>query len=489
MENTISVKKDKGVGGVPVRAVAIPSLILVLFMALSIFGIIIIANTSNDAMVDEMNRLNTYRLDAIDMLGASSQMSETCNTYVQSPQQEQPPYYSNFGLVGAYVEAFVSENTPEKTLQRFKSYQISNEALLSIAEAASNFQEMRTTQLHAFYVMNALYPLNNCPPPYQIKLQPLLDALDNLSAEEKAALAGKDEAYAESLINDTEYAQARSRVQSGVNECNVTMQTNFEQRIQEKAHFIKVLRNILAVEAFIVTWGLVVLFILFFVFVLRPLRSYSKDIASNRSITNPGKVTEIRQLVKSYNQLWNYRNKLEDILRTEAENDALTGLPNRYCMERDWLRYEDSNEPIAIFMFDLNYLKKINDTKGHNAGDQALHSTALCIKECFSSENVSSCYRIGGDEFIAVLTGIDEAGVKNRIDRFRLATIRDGISVAVGYSFSEITRSDTFKKMIEDADNKMYEDKKRIHDLTDAEEREKAKNKKEQKSTDNEGDN
>ena len=63
----------------------------------------------------------------------------------------------------------------------------------------------------------------------------------------------------------------------------------------------------------------------------------------------------------------------------------------------------DKGSPIAIIMCDLNGLKRINDTKGHEAGDRYLCDAAEGMMSCFGEKQV---YRVGGDEFIIVLLDI-----------------------------------------------------------------------------------
>lgn len=87
--------------------------------------------------------------------------------------------------------------------------------------------------------------------------------------------------------------------------------------------------------------------------------------------------------------------------------DELTGLANRTAFREDLdkrmaLNQETGAErilPTVVFMFDLNDLKKCNDTYGHDYGDQYIQMAAEALKKLFSEEG--KCYRIGGDEFCA----------------------------------------------------------------------------------------
>ena len=86
-----------------------------------------------------------------------------------------------------------------------------------------------------------------------------------------------------------------------------------------------------------------------------------------------------------------------------------------------------------------------------------------CIKKCFGKQNDNNCYRIGGDEFIALMYDCPESTVKNRIELFKTYTEREDIDVAVGYAHTDKMENGMFKELIEKADRNMYEQKRKAH--------------------------
>ena len=109
---------------------------------------------------------------------------------------------------------------------------------------------------------------------------------------------------------------------------------------------------------------------------------------------------------------------------------------------------------------DGNYLKKINDTMGHEEGDRVIRVAGKCILECFGVGN--NCFRIGGDEFTAILRNSNEEDIALRLERFREAQEKEKISVSVGYGYSETAKNEkTFKALARESDRRMYEHKKR----------------------------
>ena len=90
-----------------------------------------------------------------------------------------------------------------------------------------------------------------------------------------------------------------------------------------------------------------------------------------------------------------------------AEHDALTGLYNRLAYAQLGENYYERNKGNVFFLYiDMDRLKYINDTEGHEAGNVYIRSFAEKLKKNFVDWN---CYRVSGDEFIVVYSGEDEA--------------------------------------------------------------------------------
>lgn len=94
----------------------------------------------------------------------------------------------------------------------------------------------------------------------------------------------------------------------------------------------------------------------------------------------------------------------EEALTTMVYKDSLTGLYNRIESEETFQRLDQLDNPNYMFIdFDLNGLKKLNDEKGHAAGDLLIQSFANVLKEAFSKYGKSM--RMGGDEFLTIIEG------------------------------------------------------------------------------------
>lgn len=138
----------------------------------------------------------------------------------------------------------------------------------------------------------------------------------------------------------------------------------------------------------------------------------------------------------------------------DANRDPLTKLLNRMAFYEDCNRY--SLTISAVASVDMNGLKKLNDSKGHEAGDEALKTIGTVLKEAAGRSILP--YRIGGDEFTVLFFRQEETAVRDVLERIRTAITEAGYSVSAGYAMRK-GRDDTAADMLRRSDEKMYADK------------------------------
>lgn len=154
---------------------------------------------------------------------------------------------------------------------------------------------------------------------------------------------------------------------------------------------------------------------------------------------------------------------------TEREHflytDTLTGFHNRNYFSHKADQDIPAVYPQAIVVADLNNLKRVNDSYGHAAGDALLVLFANLVREQWPQGHF---FRIGGDEFLMVLPGTDEAGVKHEIDTLRQRCLQVSHpaapgewgqpSAAMGHAMRE-SAAVSLDQCIAEADQRMYQSK------------------------------
>lgn len=163
-----------------------------------------------------------------------------------------------------------------------------------------------------------------------------------------------------------------------------------------------------------------------------------------------------------------YTRRLVNSIKRISNHDHLTMLPNRKFLEflinkklHEFKRY---NSKFGIILFDINNFKSINDNFGHIIGDDILIDFSRTI-----SKNLRNCDilgRWGGDEFIALITNVDEDKIETimkkltEIIKNKLFLITaEGLHLTVSAGFSIIRKKDNLQTLVDRADKNMYEDK------------------------------
>jgi diguanylate cyclase (GGDEF)-like protein len=150
-------------------------------------------------------------------------------------------------------------------------------------------------------------------------------------------------------------------------------------------------------------------------------------------------------------------NKLKEL----SSRDMLTGVMNRNEMNNyvDFLRKlpDSQKTSVGILFTDLNGLKKINDTRGHEDGDRLLQNAACALREVFDVQNI---FRAGGDEFVVILTDVSREQMEENVQALHKAAAHyPEVSFAAGYGFEENCKD--VRRALAQADEKMYEAKKK----------------------------
>ncbi len=166
---------------------------------------------------------------------------------------------------------------------------------------------------------------------------------------------------------------------------------------------------------------------------------------------------------------WQYQRYLMQQLEFIYKYDALTGLLNRLCFNKEFDALKESLHgeecPMEVILSDLDGLKKINDNFGHNAGDHAIRTAAEALKQACPPGAL--CVRFGGDEMLAVIAGeYQVADIINSIHRWlahynQTSGLDYEISASVGGYTGTLSADTEFSQILQKADAAMYSRKQK----------------------------
>jgi two-component system, cell cycle response regulator len=155
------------------------------------------------------------------------------------------------------------------------------------------------------------------------------------------------------------------------------------------------------------------------------------------------------------------RKQYEESLQYLGTHDPLTGLFNRAYFDAELQRIESGREyPVSIVMADIDGLKGVNDTLGHDEGDRLIKGAAEVLLSAFRSSDVVA--RIGGDEFAVLLSRTDHDAVMAAIHRVKACEIDRNLGdFARSLSLGAATAAtpDELLETMKVADRLMYKDK------------------------------
>src|SRR3954463_6701285 len=176
----------------------------------------------------------------------------------------------------------------------------------------------------------------------------------------------------------------------------------------------------------------------------------------------------MRELDDLRRELDQTRQRLHEVEKA-ADQDYLLPMRNRRAFVRELTRYiaftGRYNTPAALIYFDMNQLKKINDTHGHAAGDAVLtHFSEVLLAHVRDSDCVA---RLGGDEFAILLSHADEIQALKKADHLAEAlsespTVWNGITILVSFSYGafQLKPDDNAEIAMARADEAMYAQKR-----------------------------
>ena len=160
------------------------------------------------------------------------------------------------------------------------------------------------------------------------------------------------------------------------------------------------------------------------------------------------------RLVEEFRQSTQSMEAAQQELRQLVDNDALTGLWNRRRLKSF---VKDKNNHVSLIFIDINNFKTINDTWGHSIGDLCLIRVATAMRQVV--DNFAGIFRLGGDEFLAVIPNNTETNPQIFVKQLRWELSKSNRKtppITFSYGIETMTGEDLFEEALDRADQQMY---------------------------------
>lgn len=279
-----------------------------------------------------------------------------------------------------------------------------------------------------------------------------------LTEEDLALDADAKVDKARMMMHDTEYYAQKSRIRENMQECVDTL-TGSTQKVRDEMQawtdrslkWMIILLVVQSICIFKILW-------LFSHLGVVPLLKAVGHIRKDEKLPVTG-AQEFRYLAETYNRMYHTYKKNIESLSFKASHDELTGVYNRAGYEL--IRANVDIATTALLILDVNFFKEINDTSGHETGDEALKKISRVLTENFRSDDYIC--RIGGDEFAVFMVHLKdhpEELIRRKVDQVNaaLADTADGspaVSMSVGAAVGNESVTDS-QELFRRADAALY---------------------------------
>ena len=357
--------------------------------------------------------------------------------------------------VANYFEELNTLKRRDGAVDTLGSYDGKSAAFAALKEALNRSNALSSTEIYAMRLGLEAAGSDASGWPTEV-------ASVSLSEEDAALSADAKSHKAQQLVFDEDYQAARQEIANSVSQASAEILVDTQNKanhasdvfsdIYFKIELIMAVFIVLTLLASIAIRQLVV----------KPLVSYNRSIKNGEIFPVVG-AAELQSLAVTYNRVYRESEEKQLLIRHQAEHDPLTDLFNRGAYDRLVAMHEEAAAPFALILVDVDTFKQVNDTYGHETGDQILKRVASLLKTTFRS--IDFACRIGGDEFAVIMVEMTSDlayTIEEKIGFINQKLLNPEndlppVSLSVGVAFTD--RENPGESLFKDADIALYRTK------------------------------
>lgn len=422
----MSEEKNVPLHGVKIRTFNICMIVLSSIVFLLLIGNTLLLSHQYRQFVLYTQEYTACENDAAMLSAASDYLTEQVRLYTQS---------MNIRYMENYFTEINETKRRDRALEDLQRYQPSEEITASLKAALQCSNDLTEREIYAMRLVSTAngYAEDTLPSEVRAVQLRLTDAA--LSPQEMLELARL-------MVFDDGYQDAKALIRSHLSHftSGILAAMQARQRDSEAVLSLSLARQRLMILLLFITT--IVTFVVITLLIVRPLTVHIKRIKENGMLEITGSY-EFKYLAITYNDIYELNAATQAMLTSRAEHDPLTGAMNRGAFES--LRLALRNHPIALalMILDVDFFKQVNDSFGHETGDEVLRQFARMLIHSFRPSDY--IIRLGGDEFAVIVMDIrqenehvlrEKVAMMNRV----LSTPSDtlpAVTVSAGVAFSE----------------------------------------------------
>ena len=425
-------------------------MVLTVIFAIVLSAGLIISSTILSNRYEDVHRsldnLVEWKDSAKDVEDASDYLTEQARSYAVMGNDI---YLENY-----FTEANVTKRR-DNALNKIKESLSDTDAYTHLQTAINQSFALMEKEYHSMRLVVAYKgsDINNYPTVIQDY---------QLTAQELALSQDEQKQKAIDLVYDDEYYAAKTIIKDGVKNAIDELNKIVEGKVERASKGLKAAMIFQQILISIYVISLVALTISMYLFLILPIRRSVACISDGDKVQVRG-VREYRYLAEAFNTTKEASEEYEQKLIFLAEHDILTGIYNRTGYDR--ICRENDMSKIAYKLVDIDNFKGINDQYGHEIGDKILIKVSKAL--LFYAREQDYICRIGGDEFVILLTNTEENDAQEIIERagrvnsLLTSQSNDGlpkVTLSIGIAFGQ--EGDTRDTLYRKADKALYETKR-----------------------------